>query len=54
MLSAGSHGNNLCLLARLKPLMEKYGVTAYFSGHDHNLQVSVPCLLYLNIYLPFL
>ena len=39
VLSAGSHGSHPCLLSKLKPLMEKYGVTAYFSGHDHNLQV---------------
>ena len=39
ILSAGAHGNNPCLIAKLKPLMQKYGVTAYFSGHDHNLQV---------------
>eukprot|EP00794_Sanderia_malayensis_P019173 gene19173-21094_t len=38
VLSAGSHGNNPCLLAKLRPMMEKHGVTAYFSGHDHNLQ----------------
>jgi acid phosphatase len=26
------------LVERLKPLLEKYGVQAYFNGHDHNLQ----------------
>jgi len=38
VLSAGSHGSHPCLLSKLKPLLEKYSVTAYFSGHDHNLQ----------------
>ena len=40
ILSAGAHGNSPCLMTKLKPLLEKYDVTAYFSGHDHNLQVS--------------
>ncbi|XP_057291994.1 uncharacterized protein LOC130614585 isoform X1 [Hydractinia symbiolongicarpus] len=38
VLSAGTHGNTPCLIEKLKPLFEKYDVTAYFSGHDHNLQ----------------
>eukprot|EP00795_Rhopilema_esculentum_P001385 gene1385-15793_t len=38
ILSAGAHGNSPCLMTKLKPLLEKYDVTAYFSGHDHNLQ----------------
>ena len=40
VLSAGIHGNTPYLLSNLKPLMEEYDVTAYISGHDHNLQVS--------------
>ncbi|XP_047143110.1 tartrate-resistant acid phosphatase type 5 isoform X1 [Hydra vulgaris] len=36
--SAGSHGNSACLIEKVKPLLEKFKVTAYFSGHDHNLQ----------------
>lgn len=39
IFSSSSHGNTKCLIQRLKPLLEKYLVTAYFSGHDHNLQV---------------
>jgi tartrate-resistant acid phosphatase type 5 len=27
-----------CLQSRLDPLLRKYRVNAYFSGHDHNLQ----------------
>ncbi|XP_031558063.1 tartrate-resistant acid phosphatase type 5-like [Actinia tenebrosa] len=38
IFSAGFHGNSDCLLSSLKPLLEKYDVTAYISGHDHNLQ----------------
>ena len=26
------------MVKRVKPLLEKYGVRAYFNGHDHNLQ----------------
>ena len=40
VVSAGIHGNTPYLLSNLKPLMEEYDVTAYISGHDHNLQVS--------------
>ena len=40
VLSAGIHGNTPYLLSNLRPLMEEYDVTAYISGHDHNLQVS--------------
>ena len=39
VLSAGIHGNTRYLISKLKPLLEENDVTAYLSGHDHNLQV---------------
>ena len=40
VLSAGIHGSTPYLVANLRPLLEENDVTAYISGHDHNLQVS--------------
>jgi 3',5'-cyclic AMP phosphodiesterase CpdA len=37
--SAGTkHGNTVELIERLKPLLEKNQVRAYFAGHEHDLQ----------------
>jgi len=30
--------NNMDMLPTLEPVLEKYGVQAYFCGHEHNLQ----------------
>lgn len=36
--SSGEHGNNSEIIQYLEPLFQRYGVQAYFSGHDHNLE----------------
>lgn len=36
--SVAEHGPTQCLLNALRPLLHKYQVSAYFCGHDHNLQ----------------
>ncbi|KAI6225391.1 Tartrate-resistant acid phosphatase type 5 [Aphelenchoides fujianensis] len=36
--SISSHGNVQCLIDRLDPLLRRFQVSAYISGHDHNIQ----------------
>ncbi len=36
--SNGVHGNNSEIMHNIEPLMEKHQVSAYFAGHDHNLE----------------
>ncbi|XP_076089661.1 tartrate-resistant acid phosphatase type 5-like [Mytilus galloprovincialis] len=36
--SIAEHGPTDCLIDKLLPTLQKYKITAYLSGHDHNLQ----------------
>ena len=36
--SGGIHGDTPYIIQHILPLLEKYGVQAYFNGHDHDLQ----------------
>ena len=36
--SGGIHGDTKYIVKNVLPLLEKYGVQAYFNGHDHDLQ----------------
>mmetsp|Transcript_6545 Transcript_6545/g.18880 ORF Transcript_6545/g.18880 Transcript_6545/m.18880 type:complete len:458 (+) Transcript_6545:514-1887(+) len=36
--SGGAHGDQSELQQHVQPVLEKYGVQAYFSGHDHHLE----------------
>ena len=38
LYSNGPHGDSAELIAVWLPLFQKYGVAAYFCGHDHDLQ----------------
>lgn len=37
-----THGDSPILIERLKPMLEKYAIQAYFCGHDHDLQHQQP------------
>lgn len=37
-----THGDTKALIDKLKPMLEKYQVPAYFCGHDHDLQHQQP------------
>jgi tartrate-resistant acid phosphatase type 5 len=36
--SISAHGPTPCMIEKIRPILQKYSVTAYFCGHDHNLQ----------------
>lgn len=38
VFSGGVHGDTPYIVKNILPLLEKYGVHAYFNGHDHDLQ----------------
>ena len=38
ILSSGNHGESPGVVEHVKPLLERYGVQAYFNGHEHDLE----------------
>ncbi len=38
ILSSGNHGESPGVVEHIKPLLERYGVQAYFNGHEHDLE----------------
>lgn len=49
--SIAEHGTDERLVKHLKPLLEKHNVTAYFNGHDHNLQHISPKNSHVNYFV---
>lgn len=41
IVSSGPHGPEPALVQGVMPLLERYGVYAYFNGHEHNLQHAI-------------
>ena len=39
LFSNGYYGNYNTMIERIFPLLKKYGVAVYFSGHEHNFQL---------------
>jgi acid phosphatase len=49
VFSGGHHGSFDVMIDRVKPLLERFSVRAYFNGHDHDLQhISVNSVHYLT------
>ncbi len=42
VFSFGKHGHEKEMIKRVRPLLEKYNVDAYFAGHDHDRQLFEP------------
>jgi len=40
--SAGAHGGNSAVRQRIVPLLEQYGVSVVFAGHEHNYERTYP------------
>jgi acid phosphatase len=38
VFSGGNHGSSAVLIEYLKPLFDRFGVSVYLNGHDHDLQ----------------
>jgi len=38
IFSSGAHGPSRGVASHIRPLLERYGVQAYFNGHDHDLE----------------
>jgi tartrate-resistant acid phosphatase type 5 len=47
--SIAEHGPTKCLVDKLRPMLHKNKVSAYFCGHDHNLQLFVDDYMDANV-----